>query len=178
MSFGKAVQLVQPEVLAEYVNALRKYKEACSAYTKIRIASDFPDASDVDIVRHHKAKKVFKLECKAYAQARAKYIAIVRAKATQEPSFTDRELYEISEQTDFESTKQRIRREALLASVDPADVEKIRTATAQREKAKFVSTSDDPTFGDFEPLPESASETVAGKKRVDKLESFLEDDSF
>lgn len=81
MDFSKAMQkqAMNAPFLREFTDASERYKKACSLITKFRLRAEHPRSLDQDIILYHKARKFFKDECRLYAEARSKYISILRS---------------------------------------------------------------------------------------------------
>jgi hypothetical protein len=111
--------------------------------------------SDESVIRYHRARIVYKEECRVYALARAKYIASVRRLGTQLPRVTNEEILDECIGTNERAITEQIRKDALMRSITPEEIAIVRQAHEDREAARtprFVPTTDDPTCGDFDPL--------------------------
>lgn len=157
MSFANAIQNTNREALGEFSLASMEYKQACSRYTIVRRATvDLPDATDSQIVAHHKAHEMFKQACRKYTAARTKWLLSVRAASMLTHSASNEELYAVTMETNDRAITEQFRKESLLASVTPEELEigrKLMEAREAKNKDRNVLVDEnDPTLGDFEPL--------------------------
>jgi hypothetical protein len=150
MSFGKAVQNTNSDALAEFALAQMKYKKACSVFTRVRFELIGSESSDAAIIRHHRAKIVFKQECKDYAAARARYINTIRLAATQLPTLSNRDLYSLTVETTQEAINTAIREDAISRTITQEEIEMVKRVTAERQRVKdsFLSHNESPDISE------------------------------
>lgn len=152
MSFSKALQsLTTDEERARYMRARTEYSKACSMYTRIRMLADHPAASDEDILAHHKAKKAFKIAARHFYAARVEFVEAVRSRQLKIPVLTDKEYLDAYEQLSMKDVMEAERQQSI--ANDP-DVQRLIKELQETERQKQeLRDQNDPTFGDFEPLP-------------------------
>ncbi len=157
MSFAKAIQNTNAEAVLKFAEAQLRYQSACSYNTRLRLAATGPTASDAAVLQYARHRDKFKVECRAYNDARAEYISSVRAVALKLPTVTNKELLSISVETNKKAITAQIREDSLARSVTQDDLEDAREVWAAREGREYapleeVDNATDPTFEDFSPL--------------------------
>ena len=145
MGFGKAVQATNAEALMEFVKAQQKYKQASSVFTRVRFELAGSNESDEAVIRFHKARKLYSLQCKEYQTARAIYINAVRFAAAKLPQITDKELLSITVETNDKAIHEAVREEAIASSGTQEEIDMAKRVWREREEAKAAQkTLDSP----------------------------------
>jgi hypothetical protein len=160
MSFGKAIQNTNATALGEFSLASIEFRAACKRFTNIRLMMDRPDASDAELATYDRARRVYKVACKVYNAARGKYISAIRQVTIEAPNPTNEELYLLASETNRQSLAEAAKTALIADSITKEEWEEAEKFKREREerasaKREFLANSEDPTFGDFEPLGDS-----------------------
>ena len=178
MGFPRALQRMENDPdspLKVWQQASFEYSKECSLYTKIRLMSEYPNASDEDIVRHAKAHKRYKVACKVYAAARVAFVQATRTLKLAAPQLSDEEYLILYGDTSIRAINEQRKKEEILNSIPEKQLEDARKVMAMSlsTKERFLASgmeldefiaSDtpapvnkkDPTEWDDAPLPESS----------------------
>ena len=166
MSFCREAAQENIEALGRFSLASMRYKQACSRYTKIRLATVAQAAPSTEaIVIHHREHALYKKACREYAEARVEWISSIQAAALRIPGASNESVYSTSLETNDRAITEQLRRESLLASITSEEIELQKSVLAARMQAKeqaqaqgsikdavLAQREDDPMFGDFSPL--------------------------
>lgn len=127
MSFGKALQnqtQEQLDAVLEYQNALGEFQLACKVYSGFRLAADYPGAPDAAVVAEVRARKEYKITCRKYYLARAKFVSLMRYPVSKRGNadqlisqMSNFELYELQDKTNAASIIQQRRELAMKESL-------------------------------------------------------------
>lgn len=171
MSFNKAIQrLAKPEGFEDYVQALVLYKEACSKHKRMlnRLNGKFDAASRL---ARADSKEEFKQACKAYTNARLRYVNNVAKmklaeKGIDVTAFSVAKSIGIDVPVSMKSMVEEYRRISVVKGMSDEEFDAIKKAalnyesdnkySPKRTKNQFLDNKepkDDPTIGDFDPLP-------------------------
>jgi hypothetical protein len=183
MSLSPATKFssIDPEVLREFSLASGEYKRACSQYTKIRLATDHPRATDEDIVLHHRAKAEFREACRTYTAARLRYISVVRVTLVEIPRISNQDLALIVGNANSRDVERQMRQSNIASSISPEEFEaitsaaRLRAGTGGKDTALSVSASNISTVDREEtPLPaiESGYSQECGTVDEEGMEDF------
>lgn len=173
MSFAKALQNTHKEEYEAYFGALGKYKTACAVYRKIK--KEYGDSQNPqERFFFYEAQREFKQQCKDFYAARARWeniiaderlrvdgqkeftaATIMRLAGIKVPTTLKEVVAHIQAQSELEYQKRKpITEEERAIALSLLKKREERESTiVHSAKDDFLSPKDDPTAGDFEPLP-------------------------
>lgn len=158
MSFDKAAQKAPTEIISTYKLAKLAYAEAARKITKLRLLGDHPNATDEQIIAYARGRKEFAAASKLYSAARTEFLhAMKEYQATAKAAHTEKDEDVLSDVRDYSMRElSDMQRESDIAeefaSGKYADVvSEVKERLNTREQ--FSRSENDPTLGDFDPLP-------------------------
>lgn len=175
MSFAKALQNTHPTEFEAYSKAIASYKLACSVYRKIH--REYQNATDpAGMLFFLKAQRDYKKACREYYEARQHWENVVASERLKLDGTTEitaatviklaglktpltlkeiiKELREGAIERSLTPEEWKIGMEAKARAIAREQGKELPPEFSKSTKDTFLSEKeDDPTAGDFEPLP-------------------------